>query len=801
MENRNVYNPLLFEIAWEVANKVGGIYTVIKSKTPVTVYEFGDRYTLIGPLSYKTALAEVEPIEVSNHYMKEILEEMSSQGVKWIHGRWLIEGAPRVLLFDTHSVSDRLDKWKADLWNVAGIPSPPNDNEANDSILFGYLVSWFLGDFVAKERSKAVIAHFHEWMAACSIPLIRKRRIDITTIFTTHATLLGRYLCAGSVDFYNNIKKFSVEEEAGTRGIYHRYCIERAAALCCDVFTTVSQITAYEAEYLLKRKPDAVLPNGLNVIKFSAIHEFQNIHAQKKEKIHNFVRGHFHGHYDFDLDNTLYFFTAGRYEYRNKGVDLFIEALDRLNHRLKACNSPVTVVAFLIMPAATNYYTVESLKGQAVTKQLRETVKEITDRVGKRLFERAARYTSGDIMQKVMDPSNLLTKDEVILLKRRVVALKRESLPPIVTHNMVDDVSDPILNQLRRLRLFNDRMDKVKVIFHPEFLNSNNPLFGMDYDDFVRGCHLGVFPSYYEPWGYTPAECTVMGIPSVTSNLSGFGCYMSENIESTSDYGVYIVDRRKKSFDESTQQLADIMLQFCQKSRRQRINMRNRTERLSDILDWKLMGMEYTRARKLALHRTYPECFVSKNLDDLQRRRVKISRPLSASGSPRIDSGTNSGRSSDVDFEEQISHFKCRHRDFNEENDSDYYRDNEYDYIDENRYRNHREEYNSGHHGYNGYESTDKEEMGGRYYQVFGEKEYDIVSSDYYEEGKYHEGIEYSDNSCFEEKDFSSPKFCNTCNKRGHLMRDCHSYVRSQRKINLEKKSHQKARKNKRKSY
>ena len=138
---------------------------------------------------------------------------------------------------------------------------------------------------------------------------------------------------------------------------------------------------------------DGVLPNGLNVVKFSAMHEFQNLHAISKNKINEFIKGHFYGHYDFDLENTLYFFTAGRYEYRNKGVDMFIEALARLNHRLQASGSKMTVVAFIIMPAATHSYTIEALKGQAVTKQLRDTVEQIQNRIGEKLFERTARYT------------------------------------------------------------------------------------------------------------------------------------------------------------------------------------------------------------------------------------------------------------------------------------------------------------------------------------------------------------------------------------------------------------------------
>lgn len=282
----------------------------------------------------------------------------------------------------------------------------------------------------------------------------------------------------------------------------------------------MSEITGIESEHLLKRKPDIITPNGLNVKKFAALHEFQNMHAKAKEKIHNFVRGHFYGHLDFDLDKTLYFFNAGRYEYGNKGVDMFIESLARLNHFLKSSNSQTTVIAFLIFPAATHNFNVDSLRGQAIAKQLRDTIQEVQESIGKRIIERAL---GGELPTS----EDLLQPEDVVKLKRCIFASQRNSLPPICTHNMVEDSIDPILGAFRRCQLFNNRADRVKVIFHPEFLSSTNPLLGMDYEEFVRGCHLGVFPSYYEPWGYTPAECTVMGIPSATTNLSGrFICVM-----------------------------------------------------------------------------------------------------------------------------------------------------------------------------------------------------------------------------------------------------------------------------------
>ena len=550
---RDIDNHLLFEVATEVAHKVGGIYSVLKSKAPVTVAEYRERYTLLGPLHYDSAQIEVEELPVTDPHIKQTLDSMSSKGIRWLYGRWLIEGAPRVLLFDIWSAGHYLNEWKADLWNVAGIPTPDHDLETNDAILLGYLVAWFLGELVYNDRDRAVICQCHEWLAGIALPLCRKRRIDVTTIFTTHATLLGRYLCAGSTDFYNNLDKFDVDAEAGKRGIYHRYCIERSATHSADVFTTVSDITAYEAEHLLKRKPDGVLPNGLNVVKFQAVHEFQNLHAIKKAKINEFVKGHFYGNYDFDLDNTLYFFIAGRYEFRNKGCDFFIESLARLNHKLKEAGSKTTVVAFIIMPGKTQSYTVETLKGQAVVKQLESTIGEVQKKVGERLFEYCARYPNTDHHgnDEVPTIDELIKPADRVLLKRRIFALKRDGLPPIVTHNMVDDSTDPVLNHIRRVQLFNKPEDRVKIIFHPEFLNANNPILSLDYDEFVRGCHLGVFPSYYEPWGYTPAECTVMGIPSITTNLSGFGCYMNDLVENPTDYGIYIVDRRMKSMSLS----------------------------------------------------------------------------------------------------------------------------------------------------------------------------------------------------------------------------------------------------------
>lgn len=526
-----------------------------------------------------------------------------------------MDGNPQIILFDIGSAAWKLDDFKSDLWTSSHIGIPHLDVESNDAIILGYMISDFFVEFdkTVKQYSEEngygparVVAQFHEWQAGVGLIACRTRGIEMATVFTTHATLLGRYLCAGNTDFYNNLDKFAVDDEAGKRQIYHRYCIERAATHLAHIFTTVSEITGYEAEHLLKRKPDIITPNGLNVKKFSAIHEFQNLHAISKEKIHEFTRGHFYGHFDFDLDKTLYLFIAGRYEFGNKGADVFIESLARLNHYLKNQLPDVTVVAFLIFPTKTNNFNVESLRGHAVTKQLRDTLHTIQQEIGKRMYDTCL---SGHLP----DTTDLLQKDDMVKIKRCLYALQRTGHPPVTTHNVVDDWNDPVLTSVRRCQLFNTVHDRVKIVFHPEFLSQTNPLFGLDYEEFVRGCHLGVslmsilrkvgklkiycffslkvFPSYYEPWGYTPAECTVMGIPSITTNLSGFGCFMQDHIADPKSYGIYIVDRRYIGLDDSINQLANFMFDFAKMSRRQRIIQRNRTERLSDLLDWRNLGI------------------------------------------------------------------------------------------------------------------------------------------------------------------------------------------------------------------
>jgi glycogen(starch) synthase len=230
-------------------------------------------------------------------------------------------------------------------------------------------------------------------------------------------------------------------------------------------------------------------------------------------------------------------------------------------------------------------------------EELRRTCHAIEEEMGKRLLKQAS---VGQTPAKVED---LLDEYAVVRLKRLSHAWRQGRQPAVVTHDVIGDGTDPVLCQIRACKLFNAKDDPVKIVFHPDFVTAASPLLGMDYPDFVRGCHLGVFPSYYEPWGYTPLECLVSGVPSITTDQAGFGSYILKNVPDPEDKGIFLVRRSKRSFDDSAGQLTKIMHEFCGLTRRQRIELRNRAESLSEHFDWNNLVRYYNEAHELALRR------------------------------------------------------------------------------------------------------------------------------------------------------------------------------------------------------
>ena len=635
--------PLRVEAAWEACNQVGGIYTVLRSKAEVMSARWGHRYCLIGPWNQKSAQIEFEAAPMTGVFGRAA-QRMIDAGFEVAFGRWLIPGRPRIVLLHLDPHRATLGDVKYRLWADHNIPGNVPDPLVDDVLCFGEAMRMYLeiladeqrrtveggappgavpfahphldaldgadvpadaaypetepdgGSDAAGAAGPRVVAQVHEWMAAACVPMLRHNHWPGSLIFTTHATILGRYLAMNNPAFYDHLAFFNPAEEARHYNIETQHGIERAAAHGAQVFTTVSAITALECRHLLGREVDVLLPNGLNINRFDVKHEFQHLHDQAKSRIHEFTTAHFFPSYSFDLDRTLYFFTSGRYEYRNKGMDLTLEALARLNHRLKESGSDVTVVFFIVTRAATRSITVDALQSMSMLQDFRKICGKIQDDVGQALFSAATRGEYPDL-------NSLVDEYWRLRLRRNQQAWKRDRLPAVVTHDMIDSDRDPVLEKLRSCNLLNHAADRVKVVFHPDFINATSPLFGLDYDQFVRGCHLGVFPSYYEPWGYTPLESIAAGVPAVTSDLSGFGAYVESELPDTRPDGVYVTHRRDRHPDASADELAQQMFDFCQLNRRARIAQRNAVEDFATNFAWRSLIDPYLAAHDLALER------------------------------------------------------------------------------------------------------------------------------------------------------------------------------------------------------
>jgi len=594
MDHSNHKAPVICEIAWEVCQQLGGIYTVLRSRAPRMVEKYGSHYCLIGPYNAATAAIEFEEA-IPRGPFRRAIEDMRELGIKVHYGTWLVSGRPRVILFESDISRERLSEVKYYFWKNHNIATPPYDDLVDRVLAFGECVSRFFEALAARSfNTRPVVAHFHEWMGGSAIPDIRHRNVDIKIVFTTHATLLGRYLATADSDFYSHMHHMNWAAQADRFNIRARVEIERAAAHGAHIFTTVSDVTASECKAFLGRDVDMILPNGLNIERFVAYHEFQNLHIAFKEKINRFIMGYFFPKYCFDLDHTLYFFTSGRYEFRNKGFDMTIESLARLNYRLKKAGRNVTVVAFFITKQPFHSIRPEALSSRAMLEEIRNVCTSIQNQVGERLFLETA-------MGRRPSFDTLVDEYWTLRLRRDRQTWQSGGLPSPVTHDLLNPWGDELLNQLKACQLLNRPEDPVKVIYHPDFITADNPLFAIDYDQFVRGCHLGVFPSYYEPWGYTPLECIARGIPAITSDLSGFGSYLPGVIEDHEKRGIYLLNRRTADYHAAADQLCDMMFKFTELDRRERISLRNAVEQTAIYFDWEKLASHYFAAYEMAV--------------------------------------------------------------------------------------------------------------------------------------------------------------------------------------------------------
>ncbi|MBN1662168.1 MAG: alpha-glucan family phosphorylase [Deltaproteobacteria bacterium] len=512
----------LFEVSWEICNKVGGIYTVIQSKLLEATRAYGDRCILLGP-DIKTNL-EFE--ETDEHFWAKIREGTAIKEIPCRFGRWKVPGEPKAILVGYGKKYNK-DQLLYRIWEDFGVDSIAGGWDYIEPVMFSYACGEVIEtvyNCMAKPFGLPTIAQFHEWMTGAGLLYLKKNVPAIGTIFTTHATILGRSLAGSGVDIYSNMERISPQREASAHNVTAKYSMEAVTAREADCFTTVSDITAMEAKNFLGRQPDFITPNGLEMEHIPDFTDNRTPALNSKKKLLD-AAGRFLRK-DFSL-NTKIFSISGRYEFHNKGIDVFLSALGRLDKEI----SESVIAYFFVLGGYTDL--IPALQGE---------------------------YGKTD----------------------------QGTPPPISTHRLHYEASDPILQTCNRIGLNNAAKNKVHVIFIPAYLNGHDGLLNMTYYEALSGCDLGVFPSFYEPWGYTPQESAAFAVPTVTTDQAGFGLWVERS--EGENTGVVLIRRRGQDMPTIEETLYQV---------------------LKDALSWSDMDMHKRRkkARSIAVKATWTNFF------------------------------------------------------------------------------------------------------------------------------------------------------------------------------------------------
>lgn len=582
----------LFEVSWEVCNKVGGIYTVVKSKAAQITNYYKENYFLIGP--YFTKQLNEFSEEIPKDFFKVPFNELKKEGIVCHCGKWLIEGQPNVILVDFESFKEKANEIKRELWEDYKIDSLRAAYDYTEPVVWSYAVGKLIEKLAGILKNKKVVAHFHEWLSGAALLYLKKKKANVGTVFTTHSTVLGRTLASSNVDLYGVWGKINADEEVYKYFIEPKHQIEKQAALNSDVFSTVSEITAMEAEHLLGKKADILLMNGLDIEKFPTFEEIVIKHRIQRERIREFLLYYFLPYYDFDIKETLFYFLAGRYEFRDKGIDIFIKALGMLNKRMKESGHKKTIIAFIWVPANIRNIKPELLESKTYYQDIKDALEDVTEDVNKNIL-----YSV--ISNKKITKSSLFDKNFLLEMKNKINRFNKRGNPSLPTHDLYES-NDAITKALKESNLNNNKEDPVKVVYYPIYLSGADGLLNLNYYEAMQGSHLGVFPSYYEPWGYTPLEAGALGVSSVTTDLAGFGRFFYKEPQKENP-GIFVLKRFGKSEENVVKQLVKIMLDFSNLSRHDRIANKIQARKIASTADWKILIKNYIQAHNMAVER------------------------------------------------------------------------------------------------------------------------------------------------------------------------------------------------------
>ena len=544
---KNYLKPdYIFESSWEVCNKVGGIYTVLSSRAKTLQDEMKDHIIFIGPDCWKEK--ESPYFKEDNALFAEWQWAAKEQGLKVRVGRWTVPGEPIAILVDFTPYFEQKNEIYGWLWENYGVDSLHAYGDYDEASMFSYAAALVTESFYNHylNSQQHVVYHANEWMCGLGALYINNKLPQIATVFTTHATSIGRSIAGNMKPLYDYLFAYNGDQMAGELNMQSKHSIEKQTAWHVDCFTTVSDITAKECVELLDKPVDVVLPNGFDdsfVPKAAQFTRKRRAARRRLLEVANALLGEQLG------DDTLIVSTSGRYEFRNKGIDVFVEAMNRL---LRDRDLKKKVVAFIEVPGWVG-----------------EPRKDLQERLA-----------SGKQYDSPLEV-------------------------PQVTHWLHNMSHDNVLSMLKYYDMHNRKDENVKVIFLPCYLDGKDGILNMNYYDVVLGNDLCIYPSYYEPWGYTPLEAVAFKVPCITTDLAGFGLWANKEFGHYGELkdGVKVIHRTDYNYSEVADAIKDTVAAFSAMSQKEVDECRKKADALSKKALWQNFIEYYHEAYDIALRK------------------------------------------------------------------------------------------------------------------------------------------------------------------------------------------------------
>ncbi|MDR0907772.1 MAG: alpha-glucan family phosphorylase [Rikenellaceae bacterium] len=554
----------LFEVSWEVCNKVGGIHTVVATKAAVVERALGDNYILIGPDIHREG--DNPEFAEDAELLKDWRAAMYHQGVRIKVGRWRIEGAPIVVLVDFTSLFASKDSILKFLWETYKVDSISGAWDYIEPVLFGYAAAQVVESYVATfcAPTDEVVAHFHEWMTSSGGLYLRKYVPRVSSVFTTHATVMGRSLAGNGYPLYGGLAGFNADELARRFNVTAKHSLEKTAAEYADAFLTVSDITAEECKYLLSKEVDLVTPNGFEDDFVWRGEQFNAKRAEARAIMIKVAEACWNHKF---AKEPLIVGTSGRYEFKNKGLDVFLESLKKL----AATHRDREILAYITVPAGN---------------------------------EGARR----DLAAHLADPAAEIDRSQLTYTTHYLSAPQWDPI--------VQSVSDSILLAPE---------SSVKIIFVPTYLDGADGIFNKHYYELLVGMDVTVYASYYEPWGYTPLESIAFSVPTVTTTLAGFGAWAHK--EDPANDGVRVVKRTDTNEGEVAERIAFLVDEFAAKTAAQIDKARSDARRLADAAEWEKFIAYYIEAYRIASENTTARLNRDDYVEIQPEQNVTVHRP------------------------------------------------------------------------------------------------------------------------------------------------------------------------------